>query len=85
MLLAAAAMVLSLVEVVVRLFVRWVLGVGGVGFIVHLLSRVLSRLSSWGDVFSRQNLVLQNEKRVRCEMSLVLQNEACMVPLATSR
>jgi hypothetical protein len=62
MLLAAAAMVLSLVEVVVRLFVRWVLGVG---FIVHLLSlsvRVpLSRLSRWGDVFSRQNLVLQNE------------------------
>jgi hypothetical protein len=72
MLLAGAAMVLSLVdgpvEVVVRLFVRWVLGVG---CWVHLLSRVLSRvlsrarvlsrLSSWGDVFSRQNLVLQNE------------------------
>ncbi len=56
MLLAAAAMVLSLVEVVVRLFVRWVLG-------SFIFSRVLvlSRLSRWGDVFSRQNLVLQNE------------------------
>ena len=62
MLLAAAAMVLSVVDgrsgcSVVRSL--------GVGFIVHLLSlsvRVpLSRLSRWGDVFSRQNLVLQNE------------------------
>ena len=65
MLLAAAAMVLSLVEVVVRLFVRWVLGVGCWVHRSHLLSlsvRVpLSRLSRWGDVFSRQNLVLQNE------------------------
>ena len=65
MLLAAAAMVLSLVEVVVRLFVRWVLGVG---CWVHRSSSLalsacssLASLARWGNVFSRQNLVLQNE------------------------
>jgi hypothetical protein len=68
--LLAAAMVLSLVEVVVRLFVRWVLGVG---FIVHHLLSLsssacsLAYVSRWGDVFSRQNLVLQNETHSFCK------------------
>jgi hypothetical protein len=51
-----------MVEVVVRLFVRWVLG-------SFIFSRVLvlSRLSRWGDVFSRQNLILQNETHSFCK------------------
>ena len=67
MLLAAAAMVLSLVEVVVWLFVCLVLG--SHRYRSSSLARTISALSAcsraslarWGNVFSRQNLVLQNE------------------------